>query len=54
MNLWDTKIIRMGPVVHVLPSMGAEADTGEQNAQIQKNNKQGKNASLCKKLVKRM
>lgn len=42
MSLWGTKVVRMGSVVHVLPSKGAEADTEEQNAQIQKNKKQGK------------
>lgn len=49
MSLWGTEVIRVGPVVHVLPSKGAEADTEEQNAQ--KNMKQGKNASVCEKLV---
>lgn len=44
----------MGPVVRVLPSKGAEVDTEEQNAQIEKNEKQGKKMHHCKKLVKWM
>lgn len=42
MSLWGTEVIRVGPVVHVLPSKGAEADAEEQNAQIQKSMKQRK------------
>lgn len=42
MSLWGTEVIRMGPVGHVLPSKGAEADREEQNAQIRKSKGQGK------------